>query len=87
MVDVTDSEWIEKTEHYKALSEKDAEIARERRLREIDRATYDENSSFIHKEDIEWLLIKERGEIMLVTFIITSAFWACASALLYLILA
>lgn len=67
-----ESMWIEKTEHYQAIekAKKDA-------------VTYSPSSDFIHKDEINWLLTKERGEAMLVSFFITSAFWLFSALFLY----
>lgn len=66
-MEINEDMWKEKTEHYHELLELEA---RESRL-----PPKSINSNFIHKDDIEWLLIKERSEAMLITFITTTVFW------------
>lgn len=72
MVEIDESMWVEKTEHYKALENAKKEAV-----------TYSPNSDFIHKDEIEWLLTKERGEAMLFMFFITSGFWLLVALFIY----
>jgi len=73
---IDESMWIEKTEHYHALEQA-----------KKDAVSYGPDSDFIHKDEISWLLQKERGEAMLAMFFIASFFWLAVVSALYLLFA
>lgn len=81
MTEINESMWTEKTEHYQELQALESQYRQS--LQDAARYNGSNDSDFIHKDDIHWLLTKERGEAMLVMFFITTFFWSIIGTALY----
>lgn len=84
MVEIDESMWKEKTEHYHEL--KSLESQYKEVIQQTAKYKGSSDSDFVHKDDIEWLLVKERGEAMVFMFFIAPFFWGMLAILLYVFL-
>lgn len=85
MTEIDESMWTEKTEHYQNLKSLEAQYKQV--LQDAAKYKGSNDSDFIHKNEIQWLLQKERGEAMLMMFFITTFFWGFMGAVLYVFFA